>query len=405
MAWTDGLSRVKFADGRELIGASFRGVPFYVDESDRGGGRRLGTHEFIDSDFPAFDDNGRAIKTYRVKGYVLGESYLRDRDTLLRALEDVAGPGDLVHPFYGRKRAVVGQISVRESIRDGGMAVFSIEFSEAPDTTAPTEVADLDAGVTSWATIALISSQTEFEATYDVDGQPSFATVSLRAELTSLSTSLLTALAPIVETTQELALLHVEIDIITAQVATLIRTPTDVINALIDAVLQLEDSIAASPLAIAEALITAYEELPIDLVLGDTATRVQERINQAALADALRRALVIYAAKFLIDVTFETLGDAKASVATVTSAIDSLAATAGTSYPSLLSLRSALIQAVPGDAALAQVRTVTNRVALPSILLSYNLYGTVAEEADIIARNSVQHPAFIAGSIEVLSFG
>lgn len=406
MEWSDGLTRVTLSDGRQLIGASFRGVPFFVAESDRSGGRRVGSHEFIDSDYPAFDDLGRAIKVFRVQGYVLGENYLAQRDNLLRALEDVAGPGELIHPFYGRKRAVCGPVSVRESTVDGGIAYFSIEFSEAPDTIAPSEVKNLAASVDTWGAAALEASQTEFTASYDVSGQPSFATQSLRDELTGLSDAMLDAMSPIIETTQELALLHVAVDVITAQAATLIRTPADVINALLEAFTQLEDSLLVSPRAMLEALLTTYGTDPVDLVLGETATRIQERLNQAALADALRRGLIIHAATLLNDVEFDAIDDAIATRDTIVDALDELAQTAGsTSYPALISLRSAVVQAVPGDATLARVRTVSNKTALPSILMSYKLYGSQDKEADLIARNGVQNPGFITGDVEALSFG
>ena len=62
-----------------------------------------------------------------------------------------------------------------------------------------------------------------------------------------------------------------------------------------------------------------------------------------------------------------------------------------------------VLRSVPGNNAFASVITVTRRVAIPSLLLTYQLYGDVDQEADVIARNNVRHPGFIAGDLKVLS--
>lgn len=404
MSWRDDLEKVLFFDGRNLIGASFRGVPFFVDSSSRSGGRRAFTHEIMGSDIPVRDDLGRKAIDFRVDGYVLGDDYVRHRNALLDALENTSGPGELIHPFYGRRRVQCGEVTVRESIRDGGMAVISIEFLDAPLTLAPIGTTDLRADLLSFADLADIANEEEFVATFDVAGQPSFATTSLRDDLAGVAAALGEALAPICATTQELALLSVEIDLIAADASAIVRSPVDTLAALSGAIGQLTDSLEAAPRKVVDALITTYLEPAPPAVLGTTSTRAQERANQIALSDALRRLLIIYAARLLPDVTFETLEDATALRGTVVDAIDELAATAGNAtYPALLALRSAVLRAVPGDAVLARVRTVERKTAVPSLLLSYQLYGSVEKESAVVARNGIQHPGFISGEIQVLS--
>lgn len=405
MAWQDRLSRVVTADARQLIGASFRGVAFFVDSSDRaGGGRRVVRHEFPGRNEPEVDDMGAKAVTFSMTGYVVGEEYTIERDALITALEGIEGPGELVHPFYGRKRVICSGLSVRESIADGGMATFQISFTEVPLTPAPTEIPDFGGVVFEVAEGSHDASIEELEATFDVAGQPSFATASLATEFASVASAVGSALAPVVEATQEAARLDADVAIFVSNASALVRDPGDAIDQLLTTVRGLVETVEGSPEAVVNALIDAYGTPQTAAAVGTTATRDQERANQAALADALRRALIIEAASMMPTVEFETIEGALASRDTVVEALDTLLLTAGnTAFPQLVLLRASLIRAIPGDTELARIRDLEYRSELPSLLLSYLLYGDVDAEADILARNDIQHPGFISGAISVLS--
>jgi hypothetical protein len=406
LTWRDDLRRVTHPDGRQLIGATFRGVPFFVETASRSGGRRTVTHEFPFRDDPVLDDLGRAARVFTVEGYVLGNDYLRHRDALLRALEDTAGPGALVHPNYGNLRAICTGLTVNESIADGGMARFSIEFSEAPlQVVAPTEEPDLASDVETSANAALEAAEDELVEDFDIDDQPAFAIESLGAELAAVGAAMGDGLSAIVTSTQELARLDVELQTIASDAASIVRAPADAIAALVDVLRGLTETIAESPRAVLLALLDAYGTASEALAVGDTATRVLERANQAAIAAALRRVMAIEAARLLPSIEYETIEDATGDRDAVADALDEQAETAGdTAYPALVQLRADLYRAIPGDAELARIVTFEQKIAVPSLLLSYQLYGAVDEwEERVIARNQAQHPGFMSGEIKVLS--
>lgn len=404
MTWTDGLSRVRMSDGRLLVGASFRGVPFYVAEAERQGGRRLVVHEFPYRDEPFVDDLGRRARVFRISGYVLGENYLADKDRLLAALEDISTPGELIHPYYGKKRCACGGLGVRERIDNGRIAEFDIEFIEAPETVTPTEDRDLAGLVAIASTSAGNATDLEFQSAYSVIGQPSFAVRSLASEISQRAAMVRSALGPITATTHELALLDVETKILIAQASSLVRTPSAILSGFTSIFSQLTDTAASAPRKMFSAMLDAYDLAPIPFAIGTTATRERERANQAALADALRRIFLIQAALLMPDIAYETLEDALADRARLLALLDEQAASAGDeTYPALMQLRAAIVEAVPGDRALARVLTVSRSIAIPSLLLAYQLYGSVEQELDIVARNSVQHPGFLPASLQVLS--
>lgn len=419
MTWREDLRKVRFADGRELIGASFRGVPFLVESSLRTGGRRAVVHEFPLRDDPFAEDMGRRARTFPVEGYVIGDDYLVQRDALIAALEDEAGPGKLIHPYHGERRAICTGLSVAEKRSDGGMAVFAIEFTETPaQSPVPVTVVDSAGQVAAAADAARAASAAEFTESYILSaardaraggavpdpGLPAFALASAETALTKAAAALSAELAPVVTSTQELAALEDKVRLLTSQASSLVRAPGSILEAFGSAITDLSDTIEAAPGAVLAALVEAYT---VDLgaaVDGGTATRARERSNQLALTAALRQVMAIEAARLAPLAPYASVEEATAARDQVAALLEEQAAGAGdTAYPALVSLRSEVLRAVPGTTAFARVVTVTRRSPIPSLLLAYQLYGSVDQEADVIVRNRISHPGFIAGELEVLS--
>lgn len=405
MTWRDDLRRVTLPDGRVLIGASFRGVPFFVESGERGGGRRVVVHEFPLRDEPFVEDLGRKARPFRIDGYVIGDDYLAQRDALLAALEDTAGPGELVEPYHGVKRAVCVGLSVRSTRADGGMATLAIEFVEAPaQSLVPVVVVDTAEQVDAAADAAIEAAEAELEESYDVAGLPAFALASAETALTRAAEGLDEYLGPVASTTQELAAFTGRIAILTAQASSLVREPLEAFADFREAIVAMADTIAAAPGAVVDALVEAYSVDLGDLVIETTATREQEAANQAALTGALRRTIAIEAARLAPLVSYASIEEATETRDAIAEMLEEQATEAGdTAYPALVNLRSELLRAVPGDAVYARVVAVTRPVPVPSLLLAYQLYGSVDDEADIIARNAVRHPGFVAGELRVLS--
>lgn len=406
MTWREDLRRVNVA-GRQRVGASFRGVAFYVESAERSGGRRSVVHEFPLRDEPFVEDLGRRARAFRVDGYVLGDDYLTQRDALLAALEDTEGPGELVHPYHGVRRAVCVNVSVRESRADGGIAIFAIEFAEAPaQAPVPTEVVDAAGQVATSADAAVVATDAELVEQYDADGLPAFAIESSEDALTRAVEALEAKLSPVVSSTQELAELTGRVALLTAQASSLARTPAGVVEDFRSVITGLVDTIEAAPGSVMDALLEAYS---VDLgaeVTATTSTRARELANQVAMQGALRRVMAIEAARLAPLVPYASIEEATAARDQVGAVLEEQAAAAGdTAYPALVDLRSQVLRAVPGSSAFARVVTVTRNAAVPSLLLAYQLYGAVDLEGDIIARNHVRHPGFIAGDVKVLSDG
>jgi prophage DNA circulation protein len=116
-----------------LVPALFRGAPFHVDANARSSGRRLVVHEFPKRDVPYAEDMGRKARTFPVTGYVIGPTYVIQRELLELALE-AEGPGLLILPTLLQRDSILVQVrdyTVRETRQAGGMAEFDMQFVEA----------------------------------------------------------------------------------------------------------------------------------------------------------------------------------------------------------------------------------------------------------------------------------
>lgn len=127
MAWKD-----------RLQDASFRGVPFKVEEESSGVGRRVETHEYPNRDKPYTEDLGKVSFRPSLTAYVVGEDCFDQRDRLIEALNK-SGPGTLVHPVYGEMNVCVdGEVRVSTSRSEGRVVRFDLKFVEAGELSYPT---------------------------------------------------------------------------------------------------------------------------------------------------------------------------------------------------------------------------------------------------------------------------
>lgn len=133
MSWRDNLQQ-----------ASFRGIPFYVDTSTTGVGRRTEMHVYANTktgagkkfqDYVWAKDLGAEPDSFLIEGYVIQNlannfDYFTERDNLIKALK-TQGPGILVHPSFKEPMevSVDGKASIIEKFPiEGGIARFNMNF-------------------------------------------------------------------------------------------------------------------------------------------------------------------------------------------------------------------------------------------------------------------------------------
>ncbi len=134
-----------------------------------------------------------------------------------------------------------------------------------------------------------------------------------------------------------------------------------------------------------------------------TEQRVLDAQNVTQTQLMIQRLALITAAQVAVQQTFVSYDDAIAARTRITDLLDEQSEIAtDETYPQLLQLRADLVKAVPGDGSdLPHLTAYTPSATLPSLVVSQRLYGDVDGEADLVARNKVHHPGFVAGGVEL----
>lgn len=400
MTWRDRIQS-NSVDGQPLLG-SFRGARFVVPENDLEFGRRKQVHEYPKRDTPYVEDIGRKARRFSVQVFVDGSitadgDYIPARDALIAAIEE-AGPGILVHPWYGALRVDVVESSVRESTREGGRAAFQLAFVEAGEAIFPTATVQTASQVEAATDAALETVQADFAQAWDVDKLPGFSLVELAAELDRTLADVERWVAGAVDS-----------------VAAEIRAPGNMAAALIGAVRRMADAAAAPLRAISlyKTLFGAGASSPT--VPTTTPTRRRQAAATAALHAAVQRSAVIEACRASSRADYPARDDALAVRVSLLDALDEQmeavdpvtgAPASDDVYQALAALRAAVADDLRvRGARLPEVRNVTFGAVLPALVVAYRVHGNAARDAEIVDRNRIRHPGFVPGGrpLEVLN--
>lgn len=116
---------------RTLRPASFRGVPFYVDnEAIPKTGRRVVTHEYVKAETHGTEDMGRLPREFKLKAYIAADD-ADGRIAALIAACSTKGASSLVLPFFGPHQVRCTGCSPSHGKDKLGFVEIELEFVEA----------------------------------------------------------------------------------------------------------------------------------------------------------------------------------------------------------------------------------------------------------------------------------
>lgn len=410
----------------ELVGlASWRGVPFRTTDADLGVGRRNVLNEYPLRDTPYVDDLGRKARTYQVEGFVIGDDYLAQRDALVAAFEE-PGPGELVHPRYGRVWvSLQGEARIREGYREQGMARFTVTFVEDSDNRQPAATTDTAGEVERTAADVDDAAADAFAADMDVDGPQVLADTV--AEVLTADVDALRDLAQLFALPDSLGELTDGADALVGQLGDVLRSPRDLADELgalyLDVVADVRgtDGASAAHSGMMNGLQAVNAGGAVDLARHQAAravaatavptTPARALLNDAARAELVRRLAITAQARLLAiaitDGAVATSADAVAwrdqVVAQIDVELEQADPDAATAW-ALSKLRAAVVRDVAERAELLKQRSTFTTVAvLPAVVLAHRVYQDATRTDELVARNGVRHPGFVpAGPVEVL---
>ncbi len=119
-----------------LPNASFRGVPFFVEEdSFSDGGRRVATHDYVKSEVHDTEDMGRKTKKRRLRAYVASDTAEDDAAALEDACDQI-GDGVLQTLFWGQITVKCTNCSGSGKRDELGRIWMDLEFVDSGSSTA-----------------------------------------------------------------------------------------------------------------------------------------------------------------------------------------------------------------------------------------------------------------------------
>lgn len=389
--------------------ASFRGVPFKVEDHTATGGRRNASHVYPLREQPATEDLGRKQRQYKITAFVIGDDYMAQRDDLLAACEDSDQVGTLVHPFLGELQVRCEEVSWRESMKEGRVCTLSLSFIEAGEEPSPVQRNDTLGQLIQTVRRAVRLAQTAYSIY-----------ASARGDLVGFAAGVLLGQARAYAASLGLGWLSL---------------PGFNLSGLISAF----DDIDASPLATPEQVAAVFAPPYIALAEAEPIAKPPQEqgvaLSSRTDADRVGGNLDLLLAEALRPMPTSPNQDEAIALAAfwgfnqdcaAAAAAEAAALTEWPSADAALSARDLVLamvwarQDAAGDAgqddlfgawgalatsvtedltqraaALPRRGTYAVPAALPSLALSQRLYGTAARADELVAQGRVRHPAFM----------
>lgn len=396
---------------KRLRTASFRRIRFNLTNSDASFGRRIVNHSYPKRDFPYSEDMGRKAREFTIEAFIVGTDYLRQRDRLKEACEK-SGPGKLVHPYYGNVDVVCVECEIRESAIEGGIARFNLVFREAGSLKFPQGKSGTKGILSKLGFDAAEQAVADFGNAFEAaTSQPQALVDSVSKKVTEYTEAVDNTTAFINRSADNMADLAFSIRDLRDDVDQLINTPAVLAQRIIDSLSLIKDAVTEP-----RESLNAYKSLfgfgaSDQYSSYNTATRQQQTKNLKAVNNIIRAGALFNGAESLTGITFESTEDAKLTRDAFLDEINSLQEDSELSddlFQMLDDLRVQVIAATPPDTQkLPSVIEIMPSALQNSLVLSYDLYGSLDEESDIISRNQIKNPALIPGgkALKVLSNG
>lgn len=404
-----------------LFPASFRGVEFHMPDVRHEAGRRVVTFLFPGRDTPVHEDIGATPGRITVTGLIIGDDYVRRAKAMEEAFA-TRGPATLDHPWYGEIEVVlVSPATITLSEREIRLARFDATFERygarvaTPLDTLGRLIAAADAlrdQARGLLRTVLAPARLVLGTIATASAFASSAATGWRTALAGVrgGGTLRAALAAPLAALEAFALLPA--DQVTGDSC---ADAHEAVPAAASAAAVASPAPAIGPGTAATAGTEADPRAAATLLLAGAAALAGPVDSAAPFRLAARAMALAEAARVVIDIPFESAGEARtwrgrldAALTAAATAAAALAASEPAAAGLLLRSLTACRTAAAADlderiGRLSEVTTITAPIAGTSAwLVAQHLAGddpgrVVALHADLVARNALPHPAMIQG--------
>jgi prophage DNA circulation protein len=402
--------------------ASFRGVTFLIGDSSTDGGRKTITHEYPNTDRRVVEDIGLLQDTFSLTGIVVTQEDFTDRDDLKDALTQ-AGPGELVHPFFGTVTVVAKPFNVVENTSELGIARFTMLFERSQDPIFPTQAAVKTSLIKSQSDIVIASVAENIGEEFSVLDNIKSNYQSALTQLQSVGDRFNEIGRTVSAVTNFISSFSATVTSFVDNIVSNIFSPALLADSITDMFLQF-DTLAPNALGqfeLAKQLFGFGSDDPI--IEPTTVGREQKASNQAILNSAIRANAIALAFNNAANIDYENelevTGVRQALEEEYQSIILSTNLSSGTlgepqnlsSDPSLSNDTIEALQELRNTSRLffddvsisvSKIRNITVN-PIPMSILSYQYYGNTDETEDLINLNNIADVSIVSGELQILT--
>lgn len=417
MAYIDTLRTVKIqVNGKdvETVGGSFRGVPFFVASHQFGTGRRIAVHEYPGLDDPFNEDMGRVARSVTLEAYLIGDDVQTQKDKLITACE-TEGSGKLVHPYMGTKNAKCGALQISESNKEKrwvGVALTFVLDSDIKDQ--PRQTTDRKSVTKTKAAAGLTAVNSSFSDSFSLVGAAR-STVTAAVNLTNKALdqveNLRATMRQVAEFVEDIKQIRANVELLLLAPGEFANRIQNLITSTVDAVTFSTDAQAAefNRAQLQEAMSMARIGYDTPAVPNQSAVeRRKQARNQAALLALFQQTPAVDTANKVLGAQVNSVQDAGTLQEEMAATYEAILESTEDPviYQAVQDVEAAALEYLRQTSAdLAVVLTLIPTRTVPSLVQSFELYGTFTRFQDIVDRNAVPHPGFLPGGepLEVLS--
>ena len=371
----------------QYMQGSFRDVPFFIESHEFESGRRKQDNEWIKK--ASSEDRGQRIRKYQLEVYVLGPDYMTERNKLVEALEE-EGPAYLVHPYFGQLYVQAGKFTLTENKNEGGYCVFNIAFIEVTLSISKDRLSNKQNkfyASLSTANKSLITAKNSIKNGLSFINKTTSEIEKVTEEVETLTENLDGVINAIVQPTEELTF---AIGSLKDAVKTLANRPeeyTDRLEYVFDSFM---NEIVTTPSYFDDG--TSMLSNSFTSFFYNLQSNLYESINSGITLMTVAKYAVI-----VLDISrngkFTSKEEAEVIKNKLTGELDKLLANEDVRRDESLTkatkeLKYTLVDNINADNILIYE---TARV-LPTVVLSYILYGDISREQELINLNKIKNP-------------
>ncbi|KPA92715.1 Mu-like prophage DNA circulation protein [Pseudomonas asplenii] len=414
-----------------LLPASFRGVPFWVDQAKTPVGQKGQLHEYPQRDQPFFERLGQQAKIHDLTAFIVGADCLEQRDNLLKALEE--GSGELVHPWLGRMQVKVGECDMTQTRQDGGLVTFNLKFYPDEPLQFPKPVVDTQEQLQVASSRLLDASVGRFDEAMKLVNQARVGVENLRKGITQAYQVIEQQLQPLIETYANVYALVRTVKEFPHQVSAAVKGVLGEVKAEFNGLVGEVRGLVGEVRGLKDFAVQGYHGMLADLskqvedaksldasqlAIGkDTAAASQATVNliqDALLVQIAQLVSVIPAATQAVKLAVTpslaqqaqqpvqradvpVVDDVLALRDSLNEAIWQAALKADSvHYQALNSVRQALVQHLNAVASNGvRLIDLVPKSNLPALVVAYRNFGDATRVGEVVQRNRIAHPGFI----------